>query len=198
MDAAVAVSSKEVSDISPLAARAPHAARMGTAGIFVRVHCDACGKDRLVAFSCKGRGFCPSCGGRRMADTAAWLVDRVLPFVPVRQWVHQLIDAGELPCPCAQSALNSPLTFVYLPACHRLRSARWPRRPERQRPPARPMSHTHVNQVRDGLFLREHPRPPPRSRSRDQPVRRRVAPDGAGFRAAGSADELTHRHRWNV
>jgi hypothetical protein len=54
---------------------------------FVRVHCDACGKDRAVAFSCKGRGFCSSCGGRRMADTAAWLVDRVIPVVPVRQWV---------------------------------------------------------------------------------------------------------------
>ena len=54
---------------------------------FLRVHCDACGHDRLVAFSCKGRGFCPSCGGRRMADTAAHLVDRVLPHVPVRQWV---------------------------------------------------------------------------------------------------------------
>ena len=57
---------------------------------FLRVHCDACGKDRLVAFSCKGRGFCSSCGGRRMADTAAHLVDRVLPFVPVRQWVLSL------------------------------------------------------------------------------------------------------------
>ena len=40
---------------------------------FARVHCDHCGKDALVAFSCKGRGFCPSCGGRRMADTAAHL-----------------------------------------------------------------------------------------------------------------------------
>ncbi len=54
---------------------------------FARVRCKACGKDRLVAFSCKRRGFCPSCGGRRMADTAAHLVDRVLPEVPVRQWV---------------------------------------------------------------------------------------------------------------
>ena len=54
---------------------------------FVRVHCDDCGRDALVAFSCKGRGFCPSCGGRRMASTAAHLVDRVLPRVPVRQWV---------------------------------------------------------------------------------------------------------------
>jgi hypothetical protein len=57
---------------------------------FVRVHCDTCGHDRVVAFSCKGRGFCPSCGGRRMADTAAHLVDRVLPEVPVRQWVLTL------------------------------------------------------------------------------------------------------------
>jgi hypothetical protein len=44
----------------------------------------------LVAFSCKGRGFCPSCGARRMHDTAAHLVTRVLPRVPVRQWVLSL------------------------------------------------------------------------------------------------------------
>ncbi len=57
---------------------------------FFLVHCDACGHDRLVAFSCKGREFCPSCGGRRMADTAAPLVARVLPEVPIRQWVLTL------------------------------------------------------------------------------------------------------------
>jgi hypothetical protein len=57
---------------------------------FLRLHCDHCGHDRLVAFSCKRRGFCPSCGGRRMADTAAHLVDRVLPEVPIRQWVLTL------------------------------------------------------------------------------------------------------------
>jgi len=57
---------------------------------FLRVHCADCGLDRLVPFSCKGRAFCPSCGGRRMADTAAHLVDRVFPHVPVRQWVLSL------------------------------------------------------------------------------------------------------------
>jgi hypothetical protein len=57
---------------------------------FARVHCDDCGRDDVVAFSCKGRGFCPSCGSRRMADQAAWLVDRVLPEVPYRQWVLSL------------------------------------------------------------------------------------------------------------
>ena len=47
---------------------------------FVRVHCDSCGHDRVVAFSCKGRVWYPGCGGRRMADTAAHLVDHVLPI----------------------------------------------------------------------------------------------------------------------
>ena len=60
------------------------------AGGFLRVHCDDCGCDRVVPFSCKGRGICPSCGGRRMADTAAHLMDRVFPEVPVRQWVLSL------------------------------------------------------------------------------------------------------------
>ena len=34
-----------------------------------------CAHEKLVAFSCKRRGFCPSCGARRMAETAAHLVD---------------------------------------------------------------------------------------------------------------------------
>ncbi|MSR63452.1 MAG: hypothetical protein EXS08_13495 [Planctomycetes bacterium] len=54
---------------------------------FARVHCATCGRDELVAFSCKGRGFCPSCCGRRMAETAMHLADEVLPAVPLRQWV---------------------------------------------------------------------------------------------------------------
>jgi len=57
---------------------------------FLRAHCDDCGHDLLVAFSCKGRGLCPSCAGRRMCNEAAHLVDRVLPNVPVRQWVLSL------------------------------------------------------------------------------------------------------------
>jgi len=54
---------------------------------FVHMDCPKCGFERLVAFSCKGRGFCPSCGGRRMADTAAHVVDHVVPRTPLRQWV---------------------------------------------------------------------------------------------------------------
>ena len=57
---------------------------------FARFVCTSCRTERLVAFSCKGRGFCPSCGGRRMTERAAHLVDHVLPQVPVRQWVLSL------------------------------------------------------------------------------------------------------------
>src|SRR5262249_20329560 len=35
----------------------------------------------------KGRGFCPSCLGRRMCATAAELTVHVLPEVALRQWV---------------------------------------------------------------------------------------------------------------
>ena len=57
---------------------------------FARFRCPDCRFDRLVPFSCKGRGFCPSCGGRRMTDRAAHLVDHVFPAVPIRQWVLTL------------------------------------------------------------------------------------------------------------
>jgi ribosomal protein S27E len=54
---------------------------------FLRVRCESCHDEKLVAFSCKKRGFCPSCGARRMADSAALLVDEILPYQPMRQWV---------------------------------------------------------------------------------------------------------------
>jgi len=54
---------------------------------FLRLGCDTCPKELLLPFSCKRRGFCPSCAARRMAQTAAHLVVRVLPWVPTRPWV---------------------------------------------------------------------------------------------------------------
>ena len=54
---------------------------------FLRVKCDACRHEKLLAFSCQRRGFCPSCGARRTAETAAHLVEHVLPEQPIRQWV---------------------------------------------------------------------------------------------------------------
>jgi hypothetical protein len=57
---------------------------------FARVKCADCGFERLLPFSCKGRSICPSCISRRMADTAAHLVDHVLPLAPYRQWTLSL------------------------------------------------------------------------------------------------------------
>ncbi len=56
---------------------------------FVRVACGGCKTEHLVALSCKG-DLCPSCGGRRMNERAAFLIDYVLPQTPVRQWVLSL------------------------------------------------------------------------------------------------------------
>ena len=57
---------------------------------FARLRCGACGTDRLLPLSCKRRTVCASCGGRRMAERAAHLVDHVFPDAPVRQWVLSL------------------------------------------------------------------------------------------------------------
>jgi ribosomal protein S27E len=42
---------------------------------FLRVQCESCHGEQLVAFSCKRRGFCPSCGAKRLVESAALLVD---------------------------------------------------------------------------------------------------------------------------
>ena len=52
---------------------------------FPRVKCDACRHEKLVGFSCKRCGFCPSCGARRMAETAAHLVEHVPPNQATRR-----------------------------------------------------------------------------------------------------------------
>ena len=54
---------------------------------FARARCEDCRRERLIAFSCKGRGICPSCNARRMCEVADHLTDHVLPHVPIRQWV---------------------------------------------------------------------------------------------------------------
>jgi hypothetical protein len=63
----------------------------------------------LVPFSCKGRGFCPSCGGRRMAERAAHLIDHVFSDVPVRPWVLSLPYRLRYVLACD----STPLTELY-------------------------------------------------------------------------------------
>lgn len=53
----------------------------------LRVRCEDCHHERLLAFSCKKRGFCPSCLGRKQALTTEFLMEELLPHVPIRQYV---------------------------------------------------------------------------------------------------------------
>jgi ribosomal protein S27E len=80
---------------------------------FLRVKCDACQAEKLVGLSCKRRGFCPSCGARRMAETAALLVDDVLPQQPVRQWVLSLPFALRYLLATRPEVITQVLGIVY-------------------------------------------------------------------------------------
>ena len=86
---------------------------------FAWLECESCHAQKLVAFSCKGRAFCPSCMGRRMAQSAANLVDHVLPKVPLRQFVvtfpfelrARLAYDGKLLAAVTRIAIDSVLGF---------------------------------------------------------------------------------------
>jgi ribosomal protein S27E len=80
---------------------------------FLRVRCEDCHAETLVAFSCKRRGFCPSCGARRMTDSAALLADEVLPAKPIRQWVLSLPLALRFLLATDPEALTQVLGIVY-------------------------------------------------------------------------------------
>ncbi len=54
---------------------------------FARLRCTSCGDDLLVPFSCKQRGICSSCDGRRMTELSCHLVGQIFPRVATRQWV---------------------------------------------------------------------------------------------------------------
>jgi hypothetical protein len=90
----------------------------------LRLRYGECGHDKLLAFSCKRRGFCPSRGARRMSQTAAHLMDHVIPHVPVRQWVLSLPIPLHVPA-AAQPELVTPVLQVVqrVVARHLLRRA---------------------------------------------------------------------------
>jgi hypothetical protein len=80
---------------------------------FLRVRCESCHDEKLLAFSCKKRGFCPSCGARRMADSAALLVDDILPHRPMRQWVLSVPFPLRLLFASNPKAITGVLGIVY-------------------------------------------------------------------------------------
>jgi hypothetical protein len=60
-------------------------------GGFARVRCNACGSEYLIAFSCKQRGFCPSCCAKRAAIVSIQTAGELLNWHP---HLHVLAPAG--------------------------------------------------------------------------------------------------------
>jgi hypothetical protein len=57
---------------------------------FARLRCPGCHEERLLAFSCKTRGLCTSCGAKRTAAWAAWFTGELARDVPHRHVVVTL------------------------------------------------------------------------------------------------------------
>ncbi len=92
---------------------------------FARIRCDDCVYEYLLAFSCKGRYFCPrcpSCHAKRLAIWAQWLDTTLLAPVPHRQVVLKS---------CSPSRSGSARIASTVDAC----SARSPGSPRAWSPP---------------------------------------------------------------
>ena len=66
---------------------------------FARIKCKDCGLERLLMFSCHGRGFCPSCHAKRREEwgdlsacpaQAEWMREELILDVPHRQVVFTI------------------------------------------------------------------------------------------------------------
>jgi hypothetical protein len=57
---------------------------------FARVRCHACGHEYLLAFSCKGRWFCPSCHAKKVIQFADMVKANILYPIPHRQYVFSI------------------------------------------------------------------------------------------------------------
>jgi hypothetical protein len=57
---------------------------------FARIRCRRCAEEYLVAFSCKGRGLCPSCAAKRGAAFGAFLAEEVVEEVGHTHWIFTI------------------------------------------------------------------------------------------------------------
>jgi ribosomal protein S27E len=57
---------------------------------FARIRCPDCGQERLLMFSCKTRGFCPSCHAKRCEEWGEWMREELLLDVAHRQVVFTI------------------------------------------------------------------------------------------------------------
>jgi ribosomal protein S27E len=57
---------------------------------FARIRCPDCGEEHLLMFSCRTRGFCPSCHAKRLEEWGEWMREELLLDVPHRQVVFTI------------------------------------------------------------------------------------------------------------
>jgi len=57
---------------------------------FARIRCPRCRAEHLLMFSCKTRGFCPSCHSKRLEEWGEWIRETLLMDVPHRQVVFTI------------------------------------------------------------------------------------------------------------
>jgi len=57
---------------------------------FARIRCKSCHHEMLLAFSCKGRYFCPSCHQKRVLIFGEWITEEILYPLPHRQYVFTI------------------------------------------------------------------------------------------------------------
>ena len=57
---------------------------------FARIRCPDCGEERLLMFSCRTRGFCPSCHAKRLEEWGEWMRETLLLDVQHRQVVFTI------------------------------------------------------------------------------------------------------------
>jgi hypothetical protein len=85
---------------------------------FARLWCAQCRGSVLVAFSCRGRSFCPSCEKQRQLLWAEWLCKEVLADLAHRHVGETIAPTDKLRlCDTAAYLVRNPLSlreFVYL------------------------------------------------------------------------------------
>lgn len=86
---------------------------------FARLKCNECDYERLLPFSCKRRGFCPSCCGRRMNEAEIRIAEEIFPRENARQWVLSLPIPLRFFCARNRSLLNE-LARVFSTVVERL------------------------------------------------------------------------------
>ena len=57
---------------------------------FARIKCSDCGREKLLMFSCKTRGFCPSCHAKRREEWGEWMREELILDAPHRQVVFTI------------------------------------------------------------------------------------------------------------